>query len=509
MLPPGSGASRLLTADGSTGLEGGPYLPFPAPWNSLEVFMDLYFTDSSLLSAMVPDATDALVALGVRDGVPFVLGAEGRYDARLNGYFRSMPTSGLPSPNSWRAYAMDIVTWARFLRDKRRKGLWQVVRADVDAYYYARCMSGPSDSISRSTWNRNMAALEHLYRWSISEGMMDALPFAFGPPQHPSGSSYNSCDVPRNKARAKAARKSKVRFLSMDQYVRFRDVGLGAPSDAPIERNAAKRLVHRNKAMGDLLVTTGLRIGEGSPICVPELPAPAPQEHHARSVAFDLGEATSKGHKSRTIRIPTRVLKSIREYQRFERTAAVARGRSEGFGISRPIYCRNATHKSVEIASRQSWTRVPFGRLTTEDRQRLVLVDGNGDLIEPLWLWLTETGRPFAPTSWATVFLRASAECSSDGESLDVTPHMLRHTFAVHMLSALIRYQIGSPAIHSLDDGAYKRVLFDPLNQLRLMLGHASIESTYIYLDTVADAQGMIDDALDNFCTLSGMSLGR
>jgi integrase len=50
-------------------------------------------------------------------------------------------------------------------------------------------------------------------------------------------------------------------------------------------------------------------------------------------------------------------------------------------------------------------------------------------------LWLTEGGLPMPMAAWEAVFMRASARCRRFGLDIDVTPHMLRHTFAVHMLT--------------------------------------------------------------------------
>ncbi|MGI5380671.1 hypothetical protein ACQEV2_42090 [Streptomyces sp. CA-251387] len=48
----------------------------------------------------------------------------------------------------------------------------------------------------------------------------------------------------------------------------------------------------------------------------------------------------------------------------------------------------------------------PLSSLDVEDRQRL-FVEGDGGL-EPLWLWLSQDGRPFQPHSWEAVYRAAS-----------------------------------------------------------------------------------------------------
>jgi site-specific recombinase XerC len=116
-------------------------------------------------------------------------------------------------------------------------------------------------------------------------------------------------------------------------------------------------------------------------------------------------------------------------------------------------------------------------------------------------LWLTEHGTPMTSDNWEAIFVQASARCCRLGYELYVTPHMLRHTFAVHMLAQLIRTQIGALFERPADDlsvraDAYRRLAGDPLRTLQKLLGHATIMSTYIYLDNVLEAQALIDDAL-------------
>src|SRR6266851_507670 len=46
---------------------------------------------------------------------------------------------------------------------------------------------------------------------------------------------------------------------------------------------------------------------------------------------------------------------------------------------------------------------------------------------------------------------------------------------------------------------AYRRILGDPLQKLQHLLGHASLTSTYIYLDSLAEAQELVEAAADRW----------
>jgi integrase/recombinase XerD len=70
-------------------------------------------------------------------------------------------------------------------------------------------------------------------------------------------------------------------------------------------------------------------------------------------------------------------------------------------------------------------------------------------------IFLTKRGTPFAPV---TLWLRLKQRARRAGIARNVTPHMLRHSFATHLL----------------EHGADLRVIQE-------LLGHASIATTEVY----------------------------
>ena len=100
---------------------------------------------------------------------------------------------------------------------------------------------------------------------------------------------------------------------------------------------------------------------------------------------------------------------------------------------------------------------VPLGRKAIAAMQRY-LESGRPKLVtsrSPASVFLTRRGTPFAPV---TLWLRIKQRARRSGIERNVTPHMLRHSFATHLLQ----------------NGADLRVIQE-------LLGHANISTTEVY----------------------------
>jgi integrase/recombinase XerD len=100
---------------------------------------------------------------------------------------------------------------------------------------------------------------------------------------------------------------------------------------------------------------------------------------------------------------------------------------------------------------------VPAGRKAVAALQRY-LETGRPQLVtrrSPANVFLTKRGTPFAPV---TLWLRVKRRVRLAGIARNITPHMLRHSFATHLL----------------DHGADLRVIQE-------LLGHATIATTEVY----------------------------
>jgi integrase/recombinase XerD len=100
---------------------------------------------------------------------------------------------------------------------------------------------------------------------------------------------------------------------------------------------------------------------------------------------------------------------------------------------------------------------VPLGRKAVQAIERY-LEAGRPKRVtakSPANLFLTKRGTPFAPV---TLWLRVKRRAARSGVARNITPHMLRHSFATHLL----------------ENGADLRVIQE-------LLGHASISTTEVY----------------------------
>ncbi|HWC12736.1 MAG TPA: site-specific integrase [Acidimicrobiales bacterium] len=461
--------------------------------------MELFLSRRSLLDSRVvegghklADRRSALDLAGVPERMPFVLGDDGSYDLRLNQFLRELPTMGVPAEKSWLAYARDVVTWARFLAEQRGKTVWEAEQADVAAYHRVRRLSPPETAISSSTWDRGIATLDKFYRWATANGHVHRPPFSYRAPRSSAFLPGRRQPEPVNLAKERRGRRRPPGFVSVEDYLVFRDVGLrGRLPDGGPDPSFRGRHGHRNALFAELLVTTGMRLGEAGTLLMAELPASG----GGKSVPLPLAPVVCKGGRGRTVRVPARVLAAIGGYTELERQNALEGRYPQTADEGPEVVAIDGRACAVMVDGRRF--RVPLARMTPAHRMAAVA----GDRC-PLALWLTEAGTPVSDRAWEAVFHRGSARCRALGHPVEVSPHTLRHTFAVHMLSLLIREQIGSlerPGGADAATAPYRRLLGDPLQRLQRLLGHRSVVTTYVYLDSLAEAQWLVDDAVDRW----------
>jgi site-specific recombinase XerD len=236
------------------------------------------------------------------------------------------------------------------------------------------------------------------------------------------------------------------------------------------------RYAARNAAFTDLLIRTGLRLSEQASLSVFELPERVGGVANARTW---LPAAIAKCGSARSVYIPATGLGDVWDYVEIERAQAIETARERGTydRIRDPLIVADRRRPIVVIGSQ----RVRVDKLGHAERRRLLIRTPAG--LEPAALWLTEAGLPGAPSGWQQMFKNANCRCAGLGVAVRCSAHMLRHSFAVITLEQLWRGHLQElAAMVPAQRETYQMVFGDPLNWVRMRLGHRSVVTTQNYL---------------------------
>jgi len=470
-----------------------------------EALVELYFTEGARAAGgpLGADPAGVLRRAAARDGLPFVLGPDGSYDVELNRFFRELDGWGVRAANSILAYARDVMLFCRFLHTSRGgKSIWECDGTDLRAYKSARLHTPGDQQVSVATWRRSIAALDKWAAWAVHEGLLEAAPFRYVDktvltPQGLKQVRVNALQEPDGQAEP-------IRFISFEDYLLWRDVGLrgelpGGRAD-PAWRG---RHGERNATFADLLIYTGLRLGEAASLLVAEIPPVAAASGGRGLGDVWLSAAVTKRNKARSVFVNRRTLAGLHRYIDIERDELVTRMRSTGG------YAANEHTALVRRAGRATLTLAdgrgscPYSRIGVDARRHLMAVTDAGELAGPLWLWLGHDGQPLTFSTWQSAFHRANQRCARFDLDLHVSPHTLRHSFAVHMLGLLLRQTVralGTDVERRLTGAQVKRLLIgNPMRKLQLLLGHSQEATVYTYLDVLDEAQEIVLSALDQW----------
>lgn len=391
----------------------------------------------------------------------------------VNAWLRTLPSSGAPSPNSWRAYALAARDWLMHLRRHRVAvfGPRQELVAALGTYADRR-LSGPLDErLVSSSWELQVTALSRFYRWAVSEGLSAAVPFTQAVGMRMVDGRLVQGE--RNLARLRRPKPHvKIQYLEGD-FAELFCHGLAGLGPGGLEDEGFRgRFPGRNAAMGGLVLGTGMRRREFSHLLVHEVP-PLPAEPTEVPIPWAVPELAAKGRKFRTTWIDYGSLAAIHSYIALERE--LSRG---SWRPRKPLVVEEADFHGGRVNGR----RTAWSHLGPAERLRLVGPEGGS-----LLLALSYGGRPFV--DWGTLFRRTGRRIRGRFEPRfpEVAPHRLRHTFAMATLAKLVEghYRQAAQLAAATGDAAGLALYLlkaDPLLILRDLLGHSSVTTTEVYL---------------------------
>ena len=419
-------------------------------------------------------------SLVIPDGTPFTLdgGGDANRVADINDYLVSAVRVRAIQLVTAKSTAYHLLRALRFIRARtpgtssaQALRLTDATTEDIVAYRDHR-----RATISARSWNTELAALSAFFDWAVAAGRIDRNP------------------LPRWGSRQRSTLKAREvllispRFLSERQLRAFLNIGLRGDGQPDIRHG------ERDYAFGLTLVSTGLRREEAALLLDLEVPTLSKMPNNGVHeftrygklgrprvvyITNDLAQATDFYRATTRRHLVEQAQRTLRRRRRDGQLLIVEELRTDARGRATLI---------IDGAG------VPPELLSNQDRQRTVTILGDGT-IEPLGLFVTRFGLPAKIASWNTVFtnaeerLRRSDTPDQPPLHIHITPHTMRHTFAVRMLAALMRLgrERSSNPYH---------LLASPLITLQQLLGHASPETTRRYLVAAETYEDLLPTAL-------------
>ncbi len=444
--------------------------------------MDLYFANWALASDLDCAPIRAGSSGRIQNGTPIIVD-DAMWPVEPWCTFLRHYCENL-SVNSVKAYARDAFAFARFL-DSRTIAVFDVSESDLVAYRAEQLASGTS----WRSWSRRLVVVRALFTYLYETGQRDTLPWI-----QVGSRSVVTPRVPQADL--------DVRALSHAQWVALRDIGFGGQlAGGAIDPAYRGRSSVRNTCAAELALTTGMRLSEWSTLLDIEVPA----ESGGAPVAL---QACAKNGRSRRVYIPASTVESINLYRDTERVSLVRKSQSSlrqklpSLAIVSEIDC--SVGKLTYAIDGQP-KRVPIAGIPIDVRRRLVRVQDSG-FVEPLSLFVGKGGKPPTQRRWHQYFVDANERLIMFADEVPamgraVTPHDLRHTFAIVMLRSLqqraMKLEQTRP-MHGFGTIA-EHIVHNPLLTLQRLLGHASPSTTMIYLRYLDESDDLIQRAFESW----------
>jgi integrase len=420
--------------------------------------------DGLLGSGLAESAVGLLDGFDVPDGMTFVFD-DGSPVEEINEFLRHAPIA----LSSVRKYAGDLAGLARWAAGR---GLTVLSLSERDLLAYRRALTDPPVGggcrrVSASRWNDLVAVFSTFYRWNVAGGKIVTSPI----PRWPDGSG-------RAGLRLAMVEELRVRFLTAAEIRVFRAHGLGGD---------------RERVFFDLVLCSGARRAEMARVCWVDLPVANSGRDY--EVAWVLG----KGAKARPVDVPRLVFGGLVGYRLGDREDVVVahqrgyeRRVRDGELVEYRLGAKPDRHGRAQLV-RGGDRRATIGFGAADELARVVIRRDDG-LLDPAALFLgARHGRMLSVRHWNAAFDAAERRCAGVvGAPARVTPHLLRHTFAVHLLAALVSAAASSGSSATLE------LIEHPLKTVQRALGHASPLTTYrFYIEAAQRCRGHVYRALD------------
>lgn len=452
--------------------------------------MHLRFVDQGLPFQAAPDSlTEEVYSSNwsLPDGMPLILDERWRPLEPWLTYFRMV--SATTSKSTVRNYGYDALRFASFL-ESRRTGVVDATTEDIVAYRESRLTNGERP-VSSATWQRDVVVIRGIYQVLVKTGVIQREPWiTVGRASALSRPWHSEPDI---------------RPLTQSQWKVFRDVGLaGCTAMGELDPGWRGRSPLRSKAGAQLAVSTGMRLAEFSTLLDVELP------RASGSGASILLEACAKYQKRRRVHVPPATLRAVDLYRQTERRSVVEASRDSLWSRRAELFIVDEFDEAAGVVrgrlngSRSSWRL----HLMPPRLRRIAVIERDRGL-EGLGLFIGRGGLPISLRAWHATFATASQralELAPDqmgGRRARITPHDLRHTFAVVLLKALTDIALARESERRAGNigpaTLTEHIAINPRLTVQRLLGHSNPSTTMVYLRYIEDTDALIQDVFDSW----------
>jgi site-specific recombinase XerD len=428
-----------------------------------------------------------------------------RATVAVNRWLRSLPSSGCPAPSSWASYARVLQAWMEFLAE-HGVGLFDTrerLKQALGKYAEHRAAGPTAVRFAAATWGRHVSVLSLFYRWALEEGYAQAEPFTYRLARALFAGTGRQVQVNLAVRRTPKPHVT-IKYLEPGFARLFLNALRGLAPDGKLDSGYRGRELARNAAVGELALSTGLRLQEFTYLLAYEIPA-LPARRSEVPIPFPVPGGITKGRKFRTTWISYDALAAVHQYLDLERPATVNGSAWRPPGRwGEPLLVTDPDARGGKVNGvRRRWET-----LTPGERRRLVAPGGGSCLLA-----VRNGGGPF--TAWSAVFERTADRIRTRFEPRfpHVHPHRLRHSMAMHTLEYLVtgHYRQAAKLVTDTDTDAALTLYLskaDPMLVLRDLLGHSSVLVTEKYLkrldttriyreayDRAGSTEGLVSDA--------------
>lgn len=418
------------------------------------------------------------------EGQPFVLDADGYPDRTVNAFFGSRRFRGYAATTQTR-YALSIRLWLDFCEAVNVRWVDASPETVSDFKYWRMTDSNNPSRVAGSAFHTDLAAVSALYEWcdarfSLQNPVLRREFIRRGP-------TYGNSNLnggQRALAEPAGVRDRNVKWLEPAAVRRWINVGLrGLTITGEEPAYSRNRTGTRDAAFAELLYGSGLRVSEAASLLLAELPNTKDAQRLYRS--GELAAACAKGGAHRRWWCSRDALGDVEVYVEGQRAESVRRAQALGRyeQLDRVIEVR-VDPTTRRIFGVEGGNQMSLDTLDARTRLRLFQRTERG--LEPLALWLNESGLPRTAHSWQSTF-RTGNERTTRASYPDFicTPHMLRHSFALRWYSVgrLIwdRRLVGLTDDEQCD---YRQQFGDTWTFVQMLLGHRHPQTTAnIYLE--------------------------